>query len=220
MTTPMKLIIAILAMLLIGAGFYMFDWSEKWERRKTAEGQLQQKRDELAALEEAIKELPKLQQQVAERQRQMQELVGGMNEGTGETPDQFVGNYLEEVERLVADQQKNTGDYGFIIKSVSPGQVGTAAPQTGAASGGSAPPAPAQETPEALSAFQTRVFSMSMEGRYATIVDFLYQLGSMKMNRLVTINSVRLARSGEAGGASPTLTIEMPITAYLKAGTN
>lgn len=221
MTTPMKLIIAILAMLLIGAGFYMFDWSEKWERRKTAEGQLQQKRDELTALEEAIKELPKLQQQVAERQRQMQELVGNVGSGGGETPDQFVGNYLEEVERLVADQQKSTGDYGFIIKSVSPGQVGTAAPQAGAGgqAGGAAPPA-AAETPEALSAFQTRVFSMSMEGRYATIVDFLYQLGAMKMNRLVTINSVRLSRSGEAGQASPVLTIEMPITAYLKAGTN
>lgn len=215
MTTPMKLILAILAMLLIGAGFYMFDWSEKWERRKGAEQALEAKRQELSQLEEAIKELPKLQQQVIEKQQELKKVV---DIGPGsESPDEFVGNYLQEIERLVADRQKETSDYTFSIKSVNPGNVGTAsAPQSGGQANAPAP----TETPEALAAFQTRVFSMSMEGKYATLVDFLYQLGAMKMKRLVTIGSVRLSRAGEAGGSSPTLTIEMPITAYLKQGTN
>jgi hypothetical protein len=42
----------------------------------------------------------------------------------------------------------------------------------------------------------------------------------MKLDRLVTINSLRLSKGGESGGGvSPTLTIDLPITAYLKSGT-
>ena len=207
MTTPMKLIIAILAILLIGAGFYMFDWSAKWERKKSAENQLEQKKQELQALEVAIKELPKLQQQVREKQAELDKVIN--SKVSNETPDQFVANYIQEVERLVADQQRNTSDYGFIIKSISPGAAAT----TG---GGQAQGAPGEQ-PEALSAFQTRVFSMSMEGKYATLADFLYQLGAMKLDRLVTINGVRLTKSGDAKGSSPKLNIDIPITAYLKS---
>lgn len=212
MTTPMKLIIAILAILLVGAGFYMFDWSEKWERKKRAETELDAKRQELAQLEEAIKELPKLQAQVREKQAELDKVI--RSKVSNETPDQFVANYLQEVERLVDDQQKATGDYSFIIKSISPGAASTS-------TGGAAPAeGPGAAAPEALSAFQTRVFSMSMTGRYSTLVDFLYQLGAMKLDRLVTINSIRLSRGGESQGGGPTLGIDMPITAYLKTGTD
>jgi len=211
MTTPMKLIIAILAILLVGAGFYMFDWSEKWERRKRAEGELDAKRQELTQLEEAIKELPKLQAQVREKQAELDKVI--RSKVSNETPDQFVANYLQEVERLVHDQQKATGDYSFIIKSISPGA-------TGSASGSAPAEAPGAAAPEALSAFQTRVFSMSMDGRYATLVDFLYQLGAMKLDRLVTINTIRLSRGGDGKAGSPVLNIDMPITAYLKTGTD
>jgi Tfp pilus assembly protein PilO len=211
MTTPMKLIIAIIAILLIGAGFYMFDWSEKWERKKAAEANLAAKKDELNTLKEAIKELPLLQQQVREKQEELQKVIS--TKVSNETPDEFVGNYLREIERLVLDQQKATGDYTFVIKSISPGTAQAA----GAPAGGAAP---AQETPEALAAFQTRVFTMSLTGKYATIVEFLYQLGAMKLDRLVTINSLHMNRGAEAGSSSPTLTLDLPITAYLKTGTN
>ncbi len=210
MTTPMKLIIAILAILLIGAGFYMFDWSAKWERKKSAESQLEQKKQELAALEQAIKELPKLQQQVREKQAELDKVIN--SKVSNETPDQFVANYIQEVERLVADQQRSTSDYTFVIKTISPGAAATTSGSGGQPAGGGP-----GEQPEALSAFQTRVFSMSMEGKYATLVDFLYQLGAMKLDRLVTINGIRLGRSGEAKTGSPKLTIDIPITAYLKS---
>ena len=211
MTTPMKLIIAIIAILLIGAGFYMFDWSEKWERKKSAESALAAKQDELKQLQEAIKELPTLQQQVRDKQEELNKVIS--SKMSNETADEFVGNYLREVERLVVEQQKATNDYTFQIKSIAPG-----APSSTAGPGGQAASGP--EQPEALSAFQTRVFSMSMTGKYATVVDFLYQLGAMKLDRLVTINSLRLGKSGELGSGSPTLTVELPITAYLKTGTN
>lgn len=214
MTTPMKLIIAIIAILLIGAGFYMFDWSEKWERKKAAEANLQAKQQELDTLKEAIKELPLLQQQVREKQEELQKVIS--TKVSNETPDEFVGNYLREIERLVLDEQKSTGDYTFIIKSISPGN-----PQQAAAPGGASPSPSAQETPEALAAFQTRVFTMSLTGKYSTIVEFLYQLGAMKLDRLVTINSLHLGKGpGGEGGGSPVLTVDLPITAYLKTGTN
>lgn len=215
MTTPMKLIIAIIAILLIGAGFYMFDWSEKWERKKAAEANLAAKTEELNTLKEAIKELPLLQQQVREKQEELQKVIS--TKVSNETPDEFVGNYLREIERLVLDQQKATGDYTFIIKSISPGN-----PQQASAPAGGGAPAPAQETPEALAAFQTRVFTMSLSGKYSTIVEFLYQLGAMKLDRLVTINSLHMSRGGGAGESvgSPTLSLDLPITAYLKTGTN
>jgi len=209
MTTPMKLIVAILAILLIGAGFYMFDWSDKWARKKAAQDQLDQKQSELAALQEAIKELPKLQQQVLEKEAELNRVIN--QRVSSESAETLVGNYLQEVERLVVEQQRVTGDYSFHIKSISPGtQQATGAP--GAQATG-------PDTPEALSAFQTRVFTMSMEGKYSTIVDFLYQLGAMKLDRLVTINSIRLGKAGGQDG-SPTLSIDMPITAYLKQGSN
>lgn len=218
MTTPMKLIIAIIAILLIGAGFYMFDWSEKWERKKAAEANLAAKTEELNTLKEAIKELPLLQQQVREKQEELQKVIS--TKVSNETPDEFVGNYLREIERLVLDQQKSTGDYTFIIKSISPGNPQQASTPGG--SGGGAP-SPTQETPEALAAFQTRVFTMSLNGKYSTIVEFLYQLGAMKLDRLVTINSLHMSRGGggpEGASSSPTLSLDLPITAYLKTGTN
>lgn len=215
MTTPMKLIIAIIAILLIGAGFYMFDWSEKWERKKAAESALAQKQEELKALQEAIKELPVLQQQVRDKQAELNKVL--QSKISNESADEFVGNYLREVERLVVDQQKATNDYSFIIKSISPGT----AQATQGPGGANQPASPGPEQPEALASFQTRVFSMSMSGKYSTIVDFLYQLGAMKLDRLVTINSLRLSKSGETkGGVSPSLTVDLPITAYLKTGTN
>lgn len=214
MTTPMKLIIAIIAILLIGAGFYMFDWSEKWERKKAAESNLAAKTEELNTLKEAIKELPILQQQVRDKQEELQKVIS--QKVSSETPDEFVGNYLREIERLVLEEQKATGDYNFIIKSISPGNP----QQANAPGGGGAAGAPPQEAPEALAAFQTRVFTMSLTGKYSTIVEFLYQLGAMKLDRLVTINSVHIGKGGSEGVGSPVLTLDLPITAYLKTGTN
>lgn len=222
MTTPMKLIIAILLMLLIGAGFYMFDWSEKWDRLKNAQASLQQKQDELKGLEEDIKELPKIQQQVLEKQQELNKVVSQGTGGAGavdESPDQFVSNYLGEVERLIVQEQKDTGDYSLSIKTLSPGNAqATAAPASGGDKGGAAPAAPA-ETPEAMQAFQTRTFGMTLDGRYATLVDLMYQLGNMKLNRLVTINSLRMTRSGDASTPGATLSIDLPVTAYLRTGT-
>ncbi|CAN0431204.1 unnamed protein product [Phaeothamnion confervicola] len=57
-----------------------------------------------------------------------------------------------------------------------------------------------------------------MTGKYSTLIDFLYQLGAMKLDRLVTINKISLSPNKIEGNASPVLTIAMPVTAYMKTG--
>jgi len=214
----MKLIVAILAMLLVGAGFYMFDWSDKWERKKTAQGLLDAKKTELTQLQDAIKELPILEEKIRQKEADLHAVVQGSV--TDENPDLFVANYIREVEELVNKQQAATGDDSFIIRTITPG----GAEKTGAPAAAGAPAPEAAPTPEALQAFQTRVFQMNLDGRYGTIVDFLYQLGAMKLDRLVTINRISLSRGGsgdsKSPSTSPVLTVDIPITAYLRTGTN
>lgn len=201
MTTPMKSMLAIIAILLLGTAFTMFDWNEKWERRKAAQATLTARHEDLQQLQKAIQELPGLQQQVRSKQAELSQVVS--SRVTQESSEDFVSNYLGEVERLAVEQRKATHDPHFEIKMISPGP----------AEKGAAP-----DQPEALEAFHTRVFSMSMQGKYSTVAEFLYQLSLMKLNRLVTINSLRLSKGSVEGGGSPTLTVEIPITAYLKSG--
>ncbi|MEW6281624.1 MAG: type 4a pilus biogenesis protein PilO, partial [Candidatus Eremiobacterota bacterium] len=66
--------------------------------------------------------------------------------------------------------------------------------------------------------FPTRVFSMTMNGHYQTLVDFLYQLGALKLDRLVTINKITLSPTTDKDTGEDTLNISIPITAYLRQG--
>ena len=178
MSTSIKLLLAIVATLLIAVGFYACDWSEKLQRRQAAQANLLARRDQWQRLKAAIQEYPSLQQQVLERQR-----LFGVNSERG---DDFVANYLGEVERRVA----GSGDPSFRIQSISAAAATLQAP------------------------FQTRVFSLSLKGRYSTLVDFLWQLSARKADRVVTINSLRLSQ-GEGGR----LTVDLPLTAYMKSAT-
>ena len=75
--------------------------------------------------------------------------------------------------------------------------------------------------PAVLKKFPTRTFQMTMRGRYATLIEFLYQLGDLRLERLVTINKIALTPDGsdkKSGGKSPVLTIQIPITAYMREG--
>jgi len=69
-----------------------------------------------------------------------------------------------------------------------------------------------------LKSFPTRVLNMSMRGKYATLIDFLYQLGALKLERLVTIDKIALSPADKSTAGSPTLTITIPITAYMRQG--
>jgi hypothetical protein len=59
---------------------------------------------------------------------------------------------------------------------------------------------------------------MTMTAKYPTLVDFLYELGALELDRLVTINQISLSPGPSEGGGSPVLTVTIPITAYLRQG--
>jgi len=225
LTTPMKIIIAILLIGLIGAGFYVLDYKAKWDDLAAKQKELTECSAQLAKIQDEIKALPELTRQVEQKEAEMKSLVSSTRTagGADEKPEMFVANYIQEIERMVISQQESTGDYDFDIVSITPGNAGAAAPPPSAdnkGGPGAPPPDPGAGggTPEALAQFPTRVFNMSMTGKYSTLIDFLYQLGAMKLDRLVTINKISLSPGKAEGNASPVLTVSLPITAYMKTG--
>lgn len=220
-TTPMKIVIAILIIAAIGFGFYIGDYKDKWDQLDQKAKEFQQATADLEKIKEEIKELPKLTKMVEEKEAELNQLVSNSSKSRQpEKPEMFVANYIAEIERMVIGHQESTGDYDFDIISIQPGQGGQAA--TPAPSGGNntsaPPPADGGGTPEALQGFPTRVFNMQMTGKYSTLVDFLYLLGAMKLDRLVTINKISLSPTKTEGNASPVLTVQIPVTAYMKTG--
>ena len=220
LTTPMKIILALVIVALCGAGFYLLDWQSKYARLEQETKNLQDAQAQLDKAKEDLKQLPELTKQMEAKEKELQDLVA--SKFTKEDPQLFVANYIAEIERMVVGQQESTGDYDFVINSITPGAEQRQNAPSGENKDGGAPPADnsgAASTPEALQGFPTRVFQMQMTGRYTTLVDFLYQLGALKLDRLVTINKISLSPTGKGSGAdSPILTIQIPITAYLRQG--
>jgi len=214
----MKIILALVIVALCGAGFYLLDWQSKYARLDQETKNLADAQAQLDKAKEDLKQLPELTKQMEAKEKELQDLVA--SKFTKEDPQLFVANYIAEIERMVVGQQQSTGDYDFQINSITPGAE-QRQPTGDGKEGGSAPPdnSGAASTPEALQGFPTRVFQMQMTGRYSTLVDFLYQLGALKLDRLVTINKISLSPGGKSsGGESPVLSIQIPITAYLRQG--
>jgi len=200
MTGALKIVLALVIVLLCATGFYLLDWQPRLARLEQETRNLADARAQLAKAQEDLKQLPVLTRQMEETEKELQELVGSMGR-QGEDPSLFVAHYLAEIERLVTQQRVQTGDEAFRIGSITPG----------AAKGEEKPAEPAHAE-EVGSVMQARVFQMQMSGRYATLVDFLYQLGALKLDRLVTIDKIALSPSGDG-----VLSITIPLTAYVKS---
>ena len=213
LTTPMKIVIAIFIIILIGAGFYLLDYQAKFQRLEQAETELKKSQADLEAIKNEIKGLGDLNKKLEEKQRELREVV--VSKMSAEDPQLFVPNYIAEIERMVVGQQEATSDYDFDILSINPGAASQASAPTGD-KGAPGPDAGAAQTPDALSGFPTRVFQMQMTSKYSTLVDFLYQLGALKLDRLVTINKISLSPNGGDGTESPVLSVQLPITAYMR----
>jgi Tfp pilus assembly protein PilO len=213
LTTPMKIVIAIFIIILIGAGFYLLDYQAKFTRLDQAETDLRKSQADLEAIKTEIKGLGDLNKQLEAKQRELREVV--VSKMSAEDPQLFVPNYIAEIERMVVGQQEATGDYDFDIQSISPGAASSVS-APGGDKGPGGPDTGAAQTPDALSGFPTRVFQMSMTSKYSTLVDFLYQLGALKLDRLVTINKISLSPNKADGAESPVLSVQLPITAYMR----
>ena len=227
MNTPMKIAVAGLIIVLMAVGFYVVSWSEKYKEIESLKAQKEERIAQKERLEADVAQLPKFREEAAALEKELLSLV--QSKFTKEEPELFVANYIAEIERLVADQQEVTGDDSFRIKSITPrgeqmaeSPSATEGEESTTASGdkGGAAPAPAAPQSETLQGFPTRVFAMDMTGRYATLVEFLYKLGELELDRLVTINEISLKPEPSEDGGSPVLTITIPITAYLRQGSN
>lgn len=206
--TPMKVVLALFIIVLIGLGFWLVDWQKKMNEIKQQEKTLGDKKKELGDMEKLILELPQEKKRQEELKRELREVI--QEQLTPETESEFVPSYIADIEKLVEQERVRMGDPDFIIISLTPGAL------TSTSGGKEA----ADEGPAALAGYPTRTFQMSLTGRYASIIDFLRQLGALKLKRLVTINRLNLSPGGEAvPGKSPTLSITMPITAYLRQPT-
>lgn len=222
----MKIAVAVVIIALMGLGFYVVDWSEKQKKIEELKAQYVEKEQQKKRLEEDVAKLEVYEKEAEGLEKELLSLV--QSKFTQEEPELFVANYIAEIERMVVGQQEATGDYDFKITSISPKNQTMSSPKSGEggeSGGGEAPAAaeasaaatPAEES-ETLQGFPTRVFDMQMTGRYATLVDFLYELGALELDRLVTINNITLApTSGEEAGG-PVLSVTIPITAYLRQG--
>lgn len=212
LTTPMKIILALVIIVLIGLGFWLLDWQSKQNELASVRQNKADLEQKLATNKELVKDLPVLTKRKAELEEKLKQVV--QTNLVPEKAELFVANYIREIESLVLSERTRMNDPTFAILSITPGALTAAAPEGGAA--GEA--APADATPDALKSFPTRMFQMSMKGKYSTLIDFLYQLGALRLERLVTINKIALAPSDNKDGGSPTLSITIPITAYMRQG--
>lgn len=229
MNTPMKIAVAGLIIVLMGVGFYVVSWSEKYKEIESLKAQKEERIAQKERLEADVAQLPKYREEAAALEKELLSLV--QSKFTKEEPELFVANYIAEIERLVADQQEVTGDDSFRIKSITPrgeqvtetpvggdeGEESTSSSDKGGKKGGGGSASESQT----LQGFPTRVFAMDMTGRYSTLVEFLYQLGNLELDRLVTINEISLKpETSKDEPGSPVLSITIPITAYLRQGSN
>ena len=218
MNTPMKVAVAVVIIALMGLGFYVVDWSEKQKKIVELQAQYQEKEEQKKRLEEDVAKLEEYEKEAEKLEKELLSLV--QSKFTQEEPELFVANYIAEIERMVVGQQEATGDYDFKITSITPkGQkMSQVNPGDGEGGEGEEAQASAAEESETLQGFPTRVFDMTMTGKYQTLVDFLYELGALELDRLVTINQISLQPNESEDGGSPILTVTIPITAYLRQG--
>lgn len=219
LTTPMKIVLAVIIIAVIGLGFWILDWQGKQTTLAGIDKQLEEKNAERERIEADVAKIDELVTKNNELKRQLEEVVkAGFKP---EDPKDFVPNYLEKVEALVARIRQEDNDETFDITAITPGALqsgGAPAPAGGAKDDKGKDKGAAPAPIPALQNYPTRTFQMSMKGKYNTLVDFLDRLGALELQRLVTVNKLALAPVSSDNPADPTLAITMPMTAYLTGG--
>ena len=218
--TPVKIVVAFVVIALIVVMFWLFDWKEKTELVEQNNAKVAELEVKLEEQRKLVADLPALTKEKTELEAELARVV--QTNLVPEKAELFVANYIKEIEKLTDEEGYRTGDDSFEIISITPGAL-----TSQAAKGSDADNTEAAEedegvdaTPDALKQFPTRVFQMTMKGRYATLIEFLYQLGDLRLERLVTIDKITLQPETKKEGdhRSPVLTIQIPITAYMRQG--
>lgn len=205
LNTPMKIVLGVVVIFLIGIGFYLLDYQKKLTEIKQQEATLLTLEDNLRANNERVERLP---QELKKRERLQSELNSLIQQQLPEEdPAIFVPMFIREIETLVAEEREKIGDETFKILSLSPGPLQI----PGTDEGGEGEP-----KLSALQRFPRQLFNLQLNGKYYTTMHFLHQLALLRLKRLVTINRINLAPAeAVVYGQSPMLNIVIPMTAYL-----
>ena len=204
LNTPMKIVLAVVIIFLIGIGFYLLDYQKKIANLKQQEATLQSKKDQYAQDQKRVQRLPELLEKREKLQKELDNLI--KKQLPKETPAIFVPSFIREIELLVASERRSLKDPTFKILSLAPGQL----IMPGGDKPGDAPKM------EVLDRFPKQLFNLHLTGKYNTVIHFLHQLASLRLKRLVTINKIQLNPAEHAVyGKDPMLNIIIPMTAYL-----
>jgi len=206
--SPMKAVLALCIVLIIAAGFWLTDWQGKCATVKQLKVTCEGRKAESGNCRAMVRALPQENDRKLRLQRELGTVI--QSELISENEIDFVPSAIADIESLVERQRARLGDEGFTISSLAPGSL---------QAGGGHPDGSAAEGARVLKEYATRTFEMSLTARYGTVIDFLRELGALRLKRLVTVNRLSLSPGGDAKpGQSPSLCIQMPITAYLRQG--
>jgi Tfp pilus assembly protein PilO len=204
----MKVVLAVFVILLTASGFWLTDWQRKIAEKDQLASLCDLKKAEFGRCRAMVSALPQENEKNIRLQRELRAII--QEQLVSEKDSDFVPSAISDIESLVEHGRTRMGDRDFIVLSLAPGALTAAGTRQDNAAGGGVP---------ALKEYPTRTFQMAMTGQYSTVIDFLRQLGALKLKRLVAVNRLSLSPNGEAQqGVSPPLSIQMPITAYLRQG--
>lgn len=181
----MKILVAVALLALCALGFWFFDWRGKGEELAAVRAARAESEARLASTRELVADLPRL---VAQKERLQAQLPRG-----GATRH-FVARFVGDLERVVEEERRRSGDASFRILSITPGAEVAA---------GDEEPLP------------SRGFQLALQGRYDTVVGFLHRLGALGLGGPVTLNRLTLAPTDAGGAGPPVLAVSLPVTAWL-----
>jgi len=206
LNTPMKIVLTLVIIFLIGIGFYLLDYQKKFTEITFNERQLAEKKDQLETNKKRVQDLPLLLEKRDKLQNQLDTLI--QNQLPKEEAAIFVPKFIQSMEELVASEKIVTGDTTVQLMSITPGRL-------------EMPGAKDEKTnePSALLIFPKQPFQVNMRARYSTVIHLLHQLAALKLQRLITIQRIALSPAeAPTYGVSPALSVNMPMIAYLNEG--
>lgn len=195
----MKIVLGVILIAFVGVGFYFVQWKTPMEERKAAEESIVQLNNEMTQVQRDLDSIESLRTQLNNAEAELQAVI--QQELTPESEKEFVASYLADVEKMVEHERSRMADPDFTLMTI--------APEGNAKSG---------DSPASLASYPVKTFNMTLKGRYATVIDFLRQLGALKLKRLVTVNKISLngQYDKDSYSKSPVLSVTIPLSVYLR----
>ena len=190
------LILGILVLLLLAVGYYFLLFSPLRQQYLAAYDQRTQKEQQRAQLEQSVAELENIRRNAPQIERNILEYSKRL-------PEQ------DEIPTLLVQLEQIAEGAGATQLVITPGDPGGAA--GGAAAGGAAAAAPAGGD------FSRIPLTMSFEGTYLEMQDFLFRLKNL--SRLVTVNETTWEELQEEGGSTTVSGTEELLTVEILAET-